>query len=85
MTEEMSDERWNHLMFHTGPVKLTKEELDSGWHWCSCWDDLLIHPSHMEFCYCTCPSGDLWRRNNPNFKKDCSDKSDMSMDIEIGF
>lgn len=51
----MSDERWIELMNDpTAKSKLTKEEMDEGWHFCFDWDGLLVGPDMSELEACTC-------------------------------
>lgn len=44
-------------------VKLTAEEQEDGWHFCTEWDDLLVGPTMMEANYCTC--GIKWKTRLP--------------------
>ena len=53
-TEHMEDSRWKFLMESVNEP-LTQEELNAGWHWCQCWDDLLVGPGmemELEHCHC---------------------------------
>ena len=51
----MSLERYKCLMKGTGPcIRLSENEMKEGWHFCSEWDDLLIHPDSAEFQFCSC-------------------------------
>lgn len=50
---EFLDERWMDLMESMHP-ELTEEEMDEGWHFCDCWDGLLVGPGMDELDYCTC-------------------------------
>ena len=34
--------------------KLTKEEIEAGWHYCHEWDGLLVGPGMEEMECCTC-------------------------------
>lgn len=46
--------RWKFLMESVNEP-LTQEELNAGWHWCQCWDDLLVGPGmemELEHCHC---------------------------------
>ncbi len=48
-----------YILFSTNPdEKLTKEELEDGWHFCPDWDDMLIHKEWPEIESCTCKLGD---------------------------
>jgi hypothetical protein len=34
---------------------LTAEEIEEGWHYCLCWDHMLIHPKDTdEYALCEC-------------------------------
>lgn len=48
----MTDEHYDALMDYE--VELTQAEIDEGWHFCWCWDGLLVGPGmgEMEFCHC---------------------------------
>jgi hypothetical protein len=50
---KMGRDRYNELMLDQS-AKLTQEEIDDGWHFCTEWDFLLIHKSWMEFECCDC-------------------------------
>lgn len=51
----MTTERWRLLM-QSGSEELTQGEIDKGWHFCPCWDGLLIGgvmlAEYLEHCYC---------------------------------
>lgn len=49
----MNDERYWFLMNNENE-NLTQEEIESGYHFCPCWDDLLVGPDMVEFKYCYC-------------------------------
>lgn len=49
----MTDERRIKLM-QDDNTNLTKEEIDSGWHFCWEFDGLLIGPGMDEMKFCTC-------------------------------
>lgn len=44
----MERERWLALMWNT-EIKLTREEIDEGWHFCREFDELLIDPLSPEW------------------------------------
>ena len=50
---EMTKERWKALMDNLD-LHLTKEEMKAGWHFCQCWDGLLIGPDMPESKHCHC-------------------------------
>ncbi len=52
-TNNMTLERWKELM-QSDTLELTQDEIKQGWHFCPCWDGLLIGEGSMEteFCYC---------------------------------
>lgn len=56
----MDDNRYTLLM-RDEHSHLSTEEIESGWHFCSEWDGLLIGPEMREFDYCSC--------NLPEFEK----------------
>ena len=45
--------RYNELEGGAKP-KLTEEEKQGGWHFCSDWDSMLIHSTWDEYSCCTC-------------------------------
>lgn len=49
----MDDDRYERLMADHGE-RLTAEELSQGWHFCPCWDELLIGPGMKEVECCDC-------------------------------
>ena len=49
----MTENRWLELM-NDPNGRLTKEEMEDGWHWCPEWDDLLVGPGMMEQESCFC-------------------------------
>ena len=49
----MTDERWSLLM-NDDSQNLTQEEISQGWHFCMCWDGLLIGPEMEEVKHCYC-------------------------------
>lgn len=49
----MSDARWMALE-RDPTLKLTPEEIASGWHFCPDWDGMLIHKLNPEFEACNC-------------------------------
>lgn len=49
----MTDERWIKLM-QDDNTNLTKEEIDTGWHFCWEFDGLLIGPGMEEMKFCKC-------------------------------
>jgi hypothetical protein len=49
----MTDERYSQLMGNLD-LSVTPEEFDEGYHFCMDWDGLLICPSDLEWCACTC-------------------------------
>jgi len=49
----MTQARWDTLM-QQDDIYLTLEEMNNGWHWCECWDGLLVHADDVEFKSCTC-------------------------------
>jgi hypothetical protein len=52
--ETMTVERWDSLMKDGSELELSKEEIKNGWHFCPCWDGLLIGEKmgELDFCYC---------------------------------
>lgn len=52
MMMQIETGRYNDLM--NGRAELTEEEIASGWHFCSGWDFLLLHPTWPEAVGCTC-------------------------------
>ena len=50
---KMTQARWDTLM-QQDDIYLTVEEMNNGWHWCACWDGLLVHVNAVEFKSCTC-------------------------------
>jgi hypothetical protein len=78
----MTNERYNYLM-RDDDAKLTKEEMELGWHFCSEWDCLLIGPDfygELECCQCL-------PNNHPvyNYRKDpqIMDKLKHPSDIHL--
>lgn len=61
----MTPERWKWLQYE-GPedVRLTKDEVKEGWHFCFDWDCLLIHKDDPEYDCCTCPHKEDWKNEN---------------------
>lgn len=49
----MTEDRWNELMANT-ELALTQDELDDGYHFCSSFDELLIHVLDEEYKVCDC-------------------------------
>jgi hypothetical protein len=49
----MNNERYWFLM-NNDNENLTQDEISQGWHFCMCWDGLLIGPGmeEVEHCYC---------------------------------
>ena len=49
----MTFERWDSLM-ESDTMELTEGELKDGWHFCPCWDGLLIggDMGELDHCYC---------------------------------
>lgn len=43
-----------HELENDWSLRLTKEEVAEGWHWCDDWDGLLIHPTMKEADACLC-------------------------------
>ena len=61
----MKSERYNFLMNAPDDLaKLTKEEFDSGWHWCFEFDGLLVGPGMNECFVCSCkiPGLEEWKK-----------------------
>lgn len=58
----MTKERYNFLSNDEQGVELTEEEIKEGWHYCSEFDFLLIHPSHEEYKYCLCESQQKFKK-----------------------
>lgn len=52
-TNGMSLNRWKELMDDESK-ELTSDEQQKGWHFCTEWDGLLIHPSDEESRSCKC-------------------------------
>lgn len=52
----MTRERWLEVM-NNMDATLTPEEVAEGWHFCSCWDQLLVGPEMPEREFCTCKLG----------------------------
>lgn len=51
----MDDARWEDMMLgESEDCKLTQDEIDAGWHYCSNWDGLLVGPGMAELNCCTC-------------------------------
>ena len=50
----MTEARWRSLV-RDHSLGLTQAEIDAGWHFCPCWDELLIGDKmgELEHCYCT--------------------------------
>jgi len=49
----MDNKRWLYLETNVD-AKLTKEEMEEGWHWCCEFDYLLVGPGMQEMEYCLC-------------------------------
>ena len=49
----MTLERWKRLM-ESDELELTIEEMRKGWHFCPCWDGLLIGDKMGELEHCHC-------------------------------
>lgn len=50
----MNKQRWKELVVNPN-LKLTQQEIEQGWHFCSDFDGLIIGPTMgMEWEYCSC-------------------------------
>lgn len=49
----MTAERLQQLL-HDQTDQLTPDEVESGWHFCPEWDDMIIGPDCNELVFCTC-------------------------------
>lgn len=74
----MTPDRYNSLM-RDDSLKLTPEEINEGWHFCSEWDCLLVGPGMGELEPCRCLPDD-----HPVYKTkpDCGKLTTTSVNID---
>jgi hypothetical protein len=73
----MNRERYELLM-QSDTEPLTDEECKQGWHFCICWDGLLVGPGMMEEQFCDCDEIELHGRALEIIAKKLGEKMELS-------